>query len=68
MATYRTDKVLRLEHFNRPNKTPEKAGKPTEKPIKTFLLFGQRYCVNSQDWVFVNHRPAYRPDVSPVIS
>ena len=43
MARYRTDKVLRLEHFNRPNKTPEKAGKPTEKSIKTFLLLGQRY-------------------------
>ena len=43
MATYGTDEVLRLEHFNRPNKTPEKAGKSTEKPIKTFLLFGQRY-------------------------
>ena len=25
------------------NETPEKAGKPTEKSIKTFLLLGQRY-------------------------
>ena len=27
MAIYRTDKVLRLGHFNRPNKTPEKGRK-----------------------------------------
>jgi hypothetical protein len=65
MATYRTDKVLRLEHINRPNKTPVKSRKTHLNP---FLLFGQRYCVNSQGWVFVNHRPAYRPDVSSVIS
>ena len=54
MATYRTDKVLRLEHFNRPNKTPVKSRKTHLNP---FLLFGQCYCMNFPDRVFVNYRP-----------
>ena len=49
MARYRTDKVLRLEHFNRPNKTPEKAGKPIENPLKSvFIIWAALLSENTQ--------------------